>query len=294
MRTPWYEPSPGALLAFLNANRQAIPHDLFTFRMASGAVLRYTSLDAGVTIAGNTWLPGPAIKRTRISRKVGLEVATMNVDLAANETVLAGGVPIVGAFASGAFSGTTVRLDRAFMNDSAVVQGALGLFFGRIGAVRTELGRAKFEVRSHNELLDVMVPADVYQPGCRNTLWDLRCGLARATYKSSGAVSVASGPAKNSFGCATFGKAADWFSLGTVTFKTGANAGLSRTVRLVSTAGGVDTFQLVSPLPYAVAAGDTFDAYPGCDKTKPTCGTKFNNLARFRAEPYIPAPETVT
>jgi hypothetical protein len=34
--------------------------------------------------------------------------------------------------------------------------------------------------------------------------------------------------------------------------------------------------------------------YPGCDKQQATCRGKFANLARFRGQPYVPAPETIT
>lgn len=294
MKKPWYEPSAGALLAFLNASTQCIPDDLFTITLQNGTVLRYCSLDAGVTISGTTWLPGPYIRRTAISRKVGLEVATMQMQIAADDTVTVGGVPIIHALRAGLFSGALVMLDRVYRDSDGVVQGAYHAFFGRVGEVQTSIGRGQIEVRSHSELLDVMVPGEVYQPGCRDTLFDLRCGLSKSAFKTSSVVSVGSTAARNSFGCSVTGKAAGYFDLGTVTFKTGLNSGLSRTIRKVTSAGGIDTFALVAPMPYAIAAGDTFDAYPGCDKRKVTCQSKFNNVSRFRAEPYIPAPETVT
>jgi hypothetical protein len=37
--------------------------------------------------------------------------------------------------------------------------------------------------------------------------------------------------------------------------------------------------------------GDTFTAYPGCDKTQNTCTSKFNNLVNFGGFPYVPVPE---
>jgi len=79
-----------------------------------------------------------------------------------------------------------------------------------------------------------------------------------------------------------------YFDLGTVTFTSGLNSGVSRTVK--SAAPGVVNFSL--PLPYPPATGDMFTIYPGCDKIQSTCGAKFNNLSHFSGCPYIPAAET--
>ncbi len=37
-----------------------------------------------------------------------------------------------------------------------------------------------------------------------------------------------------------------------------------------------------------VAAGQEFDAYPGCNGLVATCHTKFNNRANCKAQPNIP------
>ena len=57
---------------------------------------------------------------------------------------------------------------------------------------------------------------------------------------------------------------------------------------------GAYLHSVVGPLPAAVANGDTFQVWPGCDKVQATCSGKFANLARFRGQPYIPMAETAT
>jgi hypothetical protein len=69
---------------------------------------------------------------------------------------------------------------------------------------------------------------------------------------------------------------------------TGANAGLTRTIRQMI--GGA-TYQLKAWL-YPVAIGDTFRFLPGCDHTAATCQGTFSNLAHYGGFPYIPPPET--
>lgn len=67
-----------------------------------------------------------------------------------------------------------------------------------------------------------------------------------------------------------------------------ANRGQSRTVK--SYTGG--SFKLMYPLNAVPASGDTFFAFPGCDKLQSTCTTKFSNLPNFGGQPYVPRPET--
>jgi uncharacterized phage protein (TIGR02218 family) len=74
---------------------------------------------------------------------------------------------------------------------------------------------------------------------------------------------------------------------------SGALAGQQRPIKKY-TLGTPNTLELMRPFPTAPAPGDTMDVAPGCDKLKATCTTKFSNLAHFRGEPFIPAPEEAT
>ena len=79
-----------------------------------------------------------------------------------------------------------------------------------------------------------------------------------------------------------------YLSLGKVTFTSGVNNGLSRTVK--TQGGGV--IALVRALPAVPQPGDTFVAYPGWDLTQSTCDAKFGNLAHFKGYPFVPTAET--
>lgn len=299
MKKPIYEPSAGALAAFLNSTPQAIPNDLFTFKLKSGAVLRYCSLDRGLTYSGKTFLAGPVISRSRVRQTVGIEVDKLTVRLSADDTVTVGGVPIIKAIASGTFANAQVWLDRAYLDDSLTLRGVLPVFAGTIGQVKTGLNRAILEVRSLAALFDVMVPGEVYQPGCRNTLFDTSCGVAKASFKYTRAATGASNPGRTTFAVTFVAPASQsgWLDLGTVVGATGANAGIARTIKKHYGSTGLGPYNqvtVVSPWPYPVAIGDTFDFYAGCDKSMASCNVKFTNLANFRGEPFIPAPETVT
>ena len=81
-----------------------------------------------------------------------------------------------------------------------------------------------------------------------------------------------------------------YFNEGYITFLTGPNAGITRGVRQYANASG--QVLLWIPLPNAPTLGDSFNAFPGCDKQQSTCNTKFGNLINFAGKPYIPIPET--
>ena len=151
--------------------------------------------------------------------------------------------------------------------------------------------RQKITVRSDLELLDVKIPRNVYQAGCMNTLYDAACGKDRDALTVRGAAVVGyPAPTKNAF-VTNLQTTNAFFDLGAITFTTGANAGVSRTVKSY---WYNYLLQVITPFPFAPAAGDLFDIYPGCDKTLAACTGKFYNAARFRGQPFIPSPETVT
>ncbi len=79
-----------------------------------------------------------------------------------------------------------------------------------------------------------------------------------------------------------------YFDNGQISFISGVNAGLVKAVKIYA----AQKFTFNSPLPFPPSAGDTFIAYPGCDKMQATCANKFGNLQNFEGMPYVPVPET--
>jgi uncharacterized phage protein (TIGR02218 family) len=74
---------------------------------------------------------------------------------------------------------------------------------------------------------------------------------------------------------------------GTITFTSGANSGVIKTVQNYSD-GTPPILQLIYPLEYAPATGDTFTASYGCDKSLTICQSRFNNTGNYRGFPYTP------
>jgi uncharacterized phage protein (TIGR02218 family) len=167
-----------------------------------------------------------------------------------------------------------------------------------VAAIKAGRGGDTLEARSHAELLDVMIPGDVYQPGCRNTLFDVQCGLAASAHTVAGTTAAAGDATRRvltSTSAAVIAKPTAWADMGVLAFTSGPNIGIGRTVRSHVLATGTATLAAVYPFPFAIGSGDAFTLRAGCNKAKDgDCTTKFGNVARFRGEPYIPAPETVT
>jgi uncharacterized phage protein (TIGR02218 family) len=261
--------------------------DLYTFTLKSGTVFRFTSWDTNLVVLGNTFLTGPPhIARTAIEEKLGMDAATLELTIEAGPTDMVTGIPIMQGILGGSVDGAGLRIDRLFMDSSGNQIGTVVRFSGFIGQLE-EMTRsaAKITVNAATAYLNMQIPSIILQPGCTNTLFDPRCGLAKAAFANN--LTVQSGSTVNKI-ITTSGQPAGYFDNGQLVFTSGTNNGLTKAIRQYT--GGVIYFN--SPLPFLPNAGDTFTAYPGCDKTQATCSGKFNNLANFEGFPYVPAPET--
>jgi uncharacterized phage protein (TIGR02218 family) len=282
-----------ALISLLNA-QQFISADLYTFTLASGTIYRYTNADGDLTSGGFLFSSaGPTLSRGRTRIVIGVEVDTLAISFGVNSSVLIGTIPVAQFAAQGGFDGARVKLERVFMpltswGDTSA--GTLIMFVGRVAEVQCTRSGVAMNVNSDLELLNVMLPRNLYQAGCVHSLFDTGCTLLKASYAAAGTTTAAAGSTAKVLNCALTA-ATGWFDLGTVTFTGGLNTGVSRTVKS-QTLAGTDTLTLSNPLPYTPTVGDAFIAYPGCAKTSAICDSKFANKVNFRGFETIPAPET--
>jgi uncharacterized phage protein (TIGR02218 family) len=275
-----------ALIAHLNSGTQFLMADLYTLTLNGGFVVRYTGADMSLTCGGNLF-SSFLIARSKTRSTVGLEVDTLEVTVNPGPGDTLNGVPWLTAARNGALDGATLLLEKLYMpswGDASL--GSIVLFSGRVSDLNCGRTAATLTIKSELELLDTQLPRNFYQSSCGHTLFDGGCGLAKSAYAANG---VATNNSTTQVASA-LAAAADYFSLGTVLFTSGANAGVTRSVRTF--AGGL--FTLALPLLAPVKPGDTFTAYPGCDKLKATCEGKFANVVHFRGFPFVPDPETAT
>lgn len=164
---------------------------------------------------------------------------------------------------------------------------------GAVGQIRR--GRMAFvaEVRSLAHVLGQTV-GRTFQAGCDAALGDARCGidLENAVYKGTGVVTdLVRDRAFMASGLSGFD--AGWFTSGTLTWTSGANAGRITEVLSHGLADAIATLTLLEAPVRAIAEGDIFIARAGCDKRIATCSAKFANVANFRGFPNIPGQDAV-
>jgi len=290
MREITWQSGAGALMALLNSSTQVYKIDLYTIILSGGGIVRYTSADVAATVNGKTFAAAPAITRGSTKVTIGVTVDALQLTIAADSSVTINGVPLLQFIAGGGLDGSRIILERAFASapGSAWV-GTITLFQGRAGDPTVSRFSASLPVKSDSELLNVMVPTSLYQPGCLNDLFNSTCGLSKASFAVAATATTPTDATLRVFSTG-LGTASGYFDMGFAVGVTGPNAGVGRTIK--SYAGGV--FTSIQPWPVAIGVGDMFTMYPGCDKTQATCSSKFANLIHFRGYPYVPAPETVT
>jgi uncharacterized phage protein (TIGR02218 family) len=165
------------------------------------------------------------------------------------------------------------------------------LFAGRVAAVECSRTAAIITINSWVELLQRVMPRNIFSSSCRWTLFDGGCTLDRASFSVN--VTVNSVVSDTTFGVTGPLTAQGYFALGMATYTSGANTPFSRSI-LADAGPPSYTLTMRTPFPYQVSAGDRLMLYPGCDKTQATCTSVFNNLANFGGFPYIPNPESAT
>lgn len=286
-------------LKALFAGRRFLAANLYSFQLSSGLVLRYTTWDRDLIWNGNTFScgkpNGPFIERSSNSNgsspacqwKVGLEVNTLQFEIIPGKATI-NGVPFLQACRNGAFDGALLRRERAYMDmaDPATVVGTVVLDVGRLAEVDAGRSFATINVADPRELLNQSTPTHLYQKSCINTLYDQGCRVSRAAFTTAGAALAGSsaGQVTNSLA-----QPSGYFDLGVVTFTSGRNAGVARTVK--SHVLG-QPILLIQPFSYVPAAGDTFNIVPGCNKSLGICISKFGNGSHFRGFPFIPDAAT--
>lgn len=283
------------LLSLLTSSKTVLREELLTITLGNGSVLYYTSGQVNLTYNGHLFLApnqgaNPGWKRGSVTTQLGVDVETMTLTLLGGAQTMIGSMTLQAFAESGGFDGAIVEVDclpMATWGNTSL--GTYNLWTGVVGEVKPSRTQVEIDVQSMMRILQGSFPKNYFQPTCNHTLFDAGCGLAKASFAISG--SVATGTWTTNQFNSNLTQADGWFALGWVQWTSGQNDGIVRTVKTYTNAGG--QVVLIDPLPYVPQSGDTFTAYPGCDKTQATCTSKFNNLAHFRGFPYMPVPTTL-
>ncbi len=156
-----------------------------------------------------------------------------------------------------------------------------------LGEIRRKDGAFIAETRNVLHALD-LEKGRLYSSACSAELGDAACGvdLSNPAWRVAAIVVATDGRHRVSAPeLAT--PIAGLFARGRLMVTTGANAGLSRPIRMHDG----ETITLWEGLPADLLPGDAIVAIAGCDKRFATCRDRFANALNFRGFPLIPAPE---
>lgn len=256
---------------------------------AAGYVVESVPYSNGVDYTQDT--SAVRVERGDITIATGVEVNECPVTLYCNSETVLNGLTLPHFALIGGFDNALVKIELAIMSGYGEVinNELIHLFEGRTTDVKLDIAKVELTVGSDSVLLDTKIPGTVYQPSCKHTLYDKRCSINRNDFTESATVGTVSGDGSISF---TSAKAAEFFTLGKMTFTSGVNTGLSRTIKTHTTLAGVAIVLPTAHFPNIPAVGDSFIIAAGCDKLRSTCTAKFNNAVHFLGWEYVPVPET--
>lgn len=285
-------------IAILNSNRSYLIAEYYTFTLTTGQVLRYTTADVDLAhpISGLVYSHvGPAIRRGSIKSEVGLVVAKCSITLGVNDSLTIGSVAWPAFAERGGLDGATVLIERTYMNFwGDLNHGVVVLFSGRVSDVQPTRTEIQLEVSSDVELLNLPMPRRLYQPGCMRSLFDAGCRVSLDDFRVSAVVGAGSTLTVLyiAAGATNLRYTAGFYNLGSVRFTSGANNGVLRSVSQYGNDPDNLFVRVIPALDVVPTAGDTFQLFPGCNKTMDDCTQKFDNIAQFGGFPYVPIPET--
>ncbi len=276
---------PPALQARLSSGVTNLCH-CWRVTRTDGTILGFTEHDRDVTADGTTFLADTGFTASRFAQSLGLSIDNMEA---------------AGAFSSAGITESDLlagRYDDAAVDMLLVDWSDPGTYVllgtGNLGEVKREGLAFSAELRSLAHRLNQKIGAS-YSRTCEAQLGDARCkvDLTQPTLRS--AFTASAGTAGRVIVAAGLsGFAPDWFTAGTLTFSSGADAGIVFEVKSHRRTSGVDQLELWLPPPFPMAAGDAGTVVAGCRKTLAVCGSKFNNVANFRGFPHIPGSDAVT
>lgn len=283
-----------AFLTMLQTSEQLVMANLYQFTLPSGSIFYWTDAQQNITYNGNTYRAAyldsqPGFRRGNTRTSIGLQADDLEIDILYDTNTRINGMTPAAFALAGGFDNAQVIVSKALAPDwsNPVVNGVVSLFTGIVAEVQADSGVVKLTVNSTLRLLNTAFPRNYFLPHCNHALFDSGCTLLASNFAVAGSVSAAGSATVFT---TTLTQATGYFALGYIVWNSGANAGLKCFIKSYSqTSGQVTLAYPITP----PAAGDTFTAYPGCDKTQATCSGTFNNLAHFRGYPYVPTPETL-
>lgn len=242
-----------------------------------GTVMGFTDHDEDIEYVGVTYKASSGYKRTAVKTDEGLAVDGLDVMGVLDDADIT-----IEDLRNGVYNYAAVQV--FVLNWADLTMGAIPIRSGRFGETVISQGKSfQVELRGLAQVLNYTF-GELYSPGCRADLGDARCGVDVDALLAS--CTIASVTTRAEFFTSGVSQATGYFNGGLVKWTSGSNSGGSMEVKDWN--NGTQKVTLFLNMPFPVQVGDTFDMYPGCNKTRDTCINKFNNIINFRGEPDLP------
>ena len=244
-----------------------------------GVTLGFTDHDRTLTIGAQVFEAASGIEASAVESETGLAAANGEITGALSSArVTAQDIE------AGRYDGAELR--RWLVDWTAPTLDCL-IDVVTIGEIRRKDGAFIAETRNALHALD-LEKGRLYSSGCSAELGDAACGvdLDNPVWRVAASVSTTDG--RHHISAPEFATPiAGLFARGRLLVVTGANAGLSRPIRMHDG----EAITLWEGLPANLLPGDSVVAIAGCDKRFATCRDRFANSLNFMGFPLIPAPD---
>lgn len=245
---------------------------------ADGTNYFFTSHQVDIVFGGNTYVSIGGVVNTTAqaaSEGVGVDSAELLALLAAAgiqvQDVLAGKFDYCDIFCF-------------LVNWADLTQGRIKLMRAKAGDISAYLATSRAEMRSLTQLLKQRVGRS-HTVDCPYNLGDTHCGVNLALWTTTGTLTGVTN--QHTLADTARTEANGHFAGGKLTLTSGASAGLAMEVKSWTLSS--KTFVLVADIPLALAMGNTYTVYKGCDKGWGTVrGCKSFNNTHFGGFLYIP------
>jgi hypothetical protein len=299
---------------------------LYTITLSSGLVLRYADSDFDINAVSTSPSPTPVNGFTyssagpRVDQKSSKTMVHLVTGLDKDTYVLVvvprpfdavtgaafpdtiGNVPFLQACGGGALDAADFQVDEAYFAAlpswpmppaGAQPIDCKTIFAGVVAQVDITNTLAAISVDDYRSLLSILMPRRFYQAQCTHLLFGTDCNadgnMNAATFQVPGIAAAGSTQSVITSIGLPRPPGSGTYALGRIVMTSGLNATFQRQIKSWDGAG---TLSLSYAFPFAIAAGDTFLAYPGCDKSFATCGL-FNNQNNYGGTPFVPPPEVL-
>lgn len=246
----------------------------------------FTEHDNDLTFDGSTFEAASGFTASSAMSELGFAVDNMSVEGVLNSSSLN-----EDDLAAGRFDAAEIELFWVNFEDT---NERLLLMRGTIGEVSRKKTMFTAELRGLSHKLQQKI-GRVYSKYCDVLLGSAECSvnLEDAANKSTGTIASIVNAAQFTTSALT-SSVSGFYSLGTISFTSGLNAGLSYAVKVHSYSSSTHTLTLWETPVFTVAVADSFTVYAGCDASFDSCKDKFDNLINFRGFPYIPGSDSIT